>query len=254
MSIDFDVKDVMHKITVKFTHAFLPDAKKPYYAKAAHQPELDIHGIASKADVYNISTPPKIIEEGLNAGIKLMFHLVADGYKIKTPLFSLRIRIPGEYDGSENRLPDGVFARARLQTGDEFRKYLEEHLNIVIDGVDQSEGHIGEAHDEATNLVDDVMTIGNILTIRGSGLKIECDEDHKDITGLYFVDQNTGSSIKAEVIAVNEPRTLKAVVPPLERGKPHGLYLVTQSSAKGGGGLLKNTREMNSEFTLTAQN
>jgi len=52
MAIDFKVKDVIHKIAVKFIHAFLPDAKKPYYLKAAHQPELDIHDIASKADGF----------------------------------------------------------------------------------------------------------------------------------------------------------------------------------------------------------
>jgi hypothetical protein len=254
MAIDFKVKDIMHKITVKFTQAFLPEAKKPYYAKVARQPELDIHGIASKADVYNITTPPKTIEEGLTAGIKLMFHLAAAGYKIKTPLFNLNIRIPGEYDGSENRLPDGVYARARLQTGSEFRRYLEEHLQIEFDGVDQSEGHIGEALDEATGLVDDVMTIGNILTIRGSGLKIESDEDHKAQTGLFFINDNTGNPVKAEAIAVNEPKTLKAVVPPLERGSSHRLYLVTQSSTKHTGTMLKNTREMYSEFNLTAKN
>ena len=53
MALDFTVKDVMHRIAVKFVHAFLPDAKKPYNLKAVHQPELDIHGITSKADVYN---------------------------------------------------------------------------------------------------------------------------------------------------------------------------------------------------------
>jgi hypothetical protein len=47
MAIDFIVKDIMHKITAKFMHAFLPDAKKPYYLRAVHQPELNVHGIAS---------------------------------------------------------------------------------------------------------------------------------------------------------------------------------------------------------------
>ena len=105
MAIDFTVKDVMHKIQVKFIHAFLPEAKKAYYLKAVHQQELDIHGIASKADTYNISTSPKTIEEGLTVGLKLIEYLTADGFKIKTPLFTLRLRVPGEYDGSETHLP-----------------------------------------------------------------------------------------------------------------------------------------------------
>ena len=64
MAINFAVKDILHRIQVRFVHAFLPEAKKPFNLKAVHQPELDIHGIASKAEVYNITTPPKIIEEG----------------------------------------------------------------------------------------------------------------------------------------------------------------------------------------------
>jgi hypothetical protein len=53
---------------------------------------------------------------------------------------------------------------------------------------------------------------------------------------------------------VNEPRTLKAVVPAsLAAGKDYALKVVTQSSARGGGALLKNLREIRSEFKLTAQ-
>ena len=69
MALDFTVRDVIHKITVKFVHAFLPDAKKPYNLRAVFQPELDIHALAGKAEVYNIETSPKVIEEGLTAAM-----------------------------------------------------------------------------------------------------------------------------------------------------------------------------------------
>jgi len=56
------------------------------------------------------------------------------------------------------------------------------------------------------------------------------------------------------VLAVNEPRTLKAVVPTyLDTGKKYRLMVVTQSSAKHSSTLLKETRVMRSEFSLTAQ-
>ena len=57
----------MHRIAAKFVHAYLPDAKKPYNLRAVHQIDLDVHGIAGKAEVYNITTPPKVIEEELTA-------------------------------------------------------------------------------------------------------------------------------------------------------------------------------------------
>jgi hypothetical protein len=255
MAIDFKVKDIMHQIAVKFTHAFLPEAKKPYYAKAALQTVLDIHGIASKADVYNIATSPKTIEEGLTAGIELMFYLAADGYRLKTPMFNLNIRVPGEYDGSETRLADGTFPRARLQTSAGFRKYLEKNITVVFDGRDENEGHIGEVRDEATGLIDEVMTRKNILTIHGFGLKIESDENNQSTVGLFFESDHPRSPvIKADVIAVNEPRTLKVVIPEaLAETLPYTLKIVTQSSAKHSGTMLKTPREIRSDFTLTAQ-
>jgi hypothetical protein len=253
MAIDFTVKDVIHKIAVKFIHAFLPEAKKPYYLKATHQPELDIHGIASKAHVYNIGTSPKVIEEGLSAGIELIYYLASAGYKIKTPLFNLKIRVPGEYDGSETFLPHGTHPVARLQTSAAFRKYLQEKVQVEFDGIDQSDGLIAQATDEASGLVDEVATVGNLLTIHGSGLKIEGDEAHKDEVGLFFESEGCGGVVKAEIIAVNEPRTLKVIVPALIAGKAYSLKIVTQASAKGSYHLLKETRVMRSEFMLIAQ-
>ena len=252
MSVGFTYKDVMHNIVVKFVHAFLPGAKKPYNLKTVHQPELDIHGIASKADMYNIGIDPKVIEDGLDVGLKLIRYLAADGYKIKTPLFNLNIRVPGEYDGSETRLPDGVYPVARLQTSAAFRKYIRKRVRIEFDGVDQSDGHIGEAEDEA-GLVDETMTTGRLLTIRGSGLKIKADEAHRDEAGLFFEDAGGGRT-RARTVAVNEPKTLKAFVPEeLTEGEAYTLVVVTQGSTKRNGRLLKEMRTIRSDFTLSVQ-
>jgi len=252
MAIDFAVKDILHRIQVRFIHAFLPEAKKPYNLKAVHQPELDIHGIASKAEVYNIETSPKVIEEGLTAGMELICYLVADGFRIKTPLFNLKLRVPGEYDGSETHLPDGVFPTARLQTSPAFRKYLRERVKADFGGIDQSDGLIAEAYDEAAEMADEVATIGNLLTIHGFGLKIEGDELHKDEVGLFFEPECGGAAVKADIIAVNEPRTLKVIVPALKTGVQYRLKVVTQSSAKNGAAVLKNLREIRSDFVLAA--
>jgi len=249
MAIEFQVKDVIHNIIAKFVHTFLPEAKKPYNLRAMHQPELDIHGIASKADVYNLNVSPKTIEEGMNAGMELIYYLVADGYKIKTPLFNLRMRIPGEYNGSETQLNHDAFPAARLQPSAAFRNYLKDKVKVVIDGIDQNDGYIAEVMDEAAGIADEVLTRGNLVTIHGWGLKIDGTEDHHDEIGLYFVNVAiSGQETKAEIIAVNEPRTIKAIIPPnLSTTYPHKIKIVTQTSAKGGGGILKNTRELQTE-------
>ncbi|MDR0472471.1 MAG: DUF4469 domain-containing protein [Treponema sp.] len=253
MAIDFDVKDILHKIQARFIRSSLPDAKKPYNLKTARQPELNIHELASKAEVYNIGSSPKAIEEGLIDGLKLMSYLAADGYKIVTPYFTMKICLPGEYDGSETSMPHGLFPVVHIQTSAFFRNYIKANVTTEITGMDKSDGFISESCDEATETADEAATIGNLLTIHGFGLKIEDGGDRTGAAGLYFEPSGGGEPVKAQIIAVNEPKTLKIIVPNgLEAGKPYTLKLVTKSSAKGHSALLKKMREVRSEFSLTA--
>jgi hypothetical protein len=257
MALDFLEKDTIHKVMAKFVHAFLPgparpgEAQKPYFLRAVFQPELDIHGIAGKAEVYNIETDPKVIEEGFTAACELIYYLAADGYKLKTPLFNLKIRLPGAYEGAETSLAEGLYPEVRMQSAAPFRQYIRERVKVQFDGVDQSCGLIAEAVDEQSGRTDKVMTIGKLLTIRGYGLKVASDGRHTDEAGLWF-DDGQNPPVKAELLAVNQPRTLKALVPAgLTVGGEYALKVVTQSSAKGSGSLLKDPREVQSDFTLT---
>jgi hypothetical protein len=194
-----------------------------------------------------------VIEDGLNAAIELIYYLAADGYKIRPPLFNLKMRIPGEYDGAETHLPAGMFPEARMQCSADFRAYLRDRGQVQIDGKDEAEGYIAEARDEATGLVDEVMTKGNLLTIHGYGLKIEADAAHAMQAGVFFKPE-TGIPIKSAIMAVNEPRTLKIIVPPgVVVGTAYTIYVITQGSARGSNHLLKELRQAVSEFTLTAQ-
>jgi hypothetical protein len=253
MALDFNLMDTIHNIIVKYRLAFLPGAKKPYNLKAVNQTDLDIHGIASKAEIYNITTSPKVIEEGFNAAAELIYYLAADGYRIKTPLFNLGIRIPGEYDGGETRLPDGVYPEARLQVSANLRTYLRDKVKLTFDGIDTTEGFIAQAVDEATGLIDETVTIGNLLAIHGAGIKLESDDKHQDEVGLFFEDAN-GTKVKAEIVAVNEPRTIKVIAPAgLTVGAEYQLLVVTQSSVKHTNKPLKAVRETRSDFKLTAQ-
>ncbi|MDR2682513.1 MAG: DUF4469 domain-containing protein, partial [Dysgonamonadaceae bacterium] len=252
MALDFVLKDVIHRIVVKFVPAYLPKAKKKYNARAVLQTELDIHGVASKASVYNITTPPKIIEEGFLAAEQLITYLVADNYRIKTDLFHLGVRIPGEYDGTETHLPQGLHPEVRMTVDDTLRNYIRDHVHTVFDGIEENNGYIGEVVDEATGTVDKVFTPGNILAVYGYGLKIEADEEHADQVGVFLVDVVSGAEVPFQAIAQNEPRTLKLLSPQV---LPFGatefrLVIRTQSSAKSSSTLLKEVREVSTDFLL----
>jgi hypothetical protein len=182
-----------------------------------------------------------------------MYYLAADGYKLKTPLFNLRIRLPGEYEGAETGLTEGLYPEVRLQSAAHFREYIRERVRVQFDGVDQADGLIAEALDEKTGEIDETATVGNILTIRGYGLKIESDKEHEDRMGVFFQGPSATIPVKAEIIPVNEPRTLKVIVPALTAGTVYNLRVFTMSSAHGSSNVLKTVRDMKSDFTLTAQ-
>ncbi|GHV56535.1 hypothetical protein FACS1894182_03300 [Bacteroidia bacterium] len=253
MSIDFNPKDIIHQVTVKFVQAFLPGAKKKYNAKVVFQPRLDIHDIASKADVYNIGTSPKVIEDGLQAGFELMRYLIADGYLIDTPLFNIRMRVPGEYNGSETHLPAGIYPKVSVTFDAPFRQYIRDHVQILFDGVDETNGFIGQVTDSATGLVDQAVTIGDLVTIQGYGLKVEAGEEYAADAGVFFEDENSNSFV-VKTIAHNEPRTLKVITNThMIPGTAYTLIIRTQGSAKSSGHLLKELREIRSDIRLVAQ-
>jgi hypothetical protein len=79
------------------------------------------------------------------------------------------------------------------------------------------------------------------------------DDGHKDEVGLFF--DGMGSPVKAEIVAVNEPKTLKVIIPAgLAIRTEYTLKIVTQSSAKNGAALLKTVREVRSDFKLVVSN
>ena len=249
--LDFNNKNVPHRIVVKYVPASLPDIKKPYHVKAMYQPVLDISGIATKAAELNIQTSPKVIEEGLTVGLKIIEHLVAEGYRIKTPLFDLWIRCPGQYSGSEDALSEGLDLVPRLRVARRFSRYLKEKVKLEFGGIDDRTGFIGEALDEATGS-SEVLTKGNLLTISGKGLKIESDAERELQAGVFFLPP-TGVPIKASLIAVNHPRKLKVIIPnELASGTEYRIAVQTMSSSRGSGKLLKTMRDMRSDFKMTA--
>lgn len=67
-------------------------------------------------------------------------------------------------------------------------------------------------------------------------------------------DPGARTRIDAVNIALNEPRELRAIAPTTAvAGKQYCVVVSTQASAKNGTHLLKNMREMKSDFTITVQ-
>jgi hypothetical protein len=261
-----NTKDLMHRIKAKFYPATLPKAKKPYNLRVESQTELDIFAIASKAEAYNFTTTPKVIEEGLSAGMQLIKYLAADGFRIKTPIFNLSVRVPSEYDGTEDHLPAGHHPKGRLNLSAEARKYFDQHVTIEINGKEDNAGYISEVIDTYDGSVDETLHLNYPFEIHGAGLKIVADEEHTGEEGLFIVlanDPSLSVPIDPRFITVNEPHLIKAAIsltnagadfPVTHAGAELPIYLEirTQSSAKSST-LLRDIRTMRTDFTLKLQ-
>ena len=76
---------------------------------------------------------------------------------------------------------------------------------------------------------------------------------HGEWDGAFFKPPD-GPPIKSTIIAVNEPKTLKIIVPPnLKAGTAYTIYVITQGAIRSYH-LLKETRQAIAAFTLTAIN
>jgi hypothetical protein len=257
MDLGFKLKDVMHRITVKFYPASLPDARKPYILRAVYQPELDVHAVASKAEIYNISINPEIIEEGVTAFLQLITYLAADGYQIKTPVFTLKVNIPGEYDGTETHLPENTRPKGHINLSNEMQKYLHEHIQLQFLGKKDTNGFIGEVIDRMTGGVNETIHPGKLFEITGAGLKITADATHADDVGIYLESAADGTRVRIDPLSIglNERTRLAASAPnatEIPTGSQWYMIVRTQETAKEHGGqILKHVREMKSNFTLT---
>jgi hypothetical protein len=135
----------------------------------------------------------------------------------------------------------------------DFRKYIRENVQLEFDGIEYNNGYIANVDDNADGTSDVVITIGGLIAVHGYGLKVESDAEHADQTGIFFEDLDT-NRFKAEIVAVNEPKTLKLMVPnTLTPDVDYYVVVVTQSYVKANSGTLKEPREVRSEFTLKAQ-
>jgi hypothetical protein len=229
MSLGFDVTKVLHRINVCFVKAVLPTFKGKFHLRPVQQQTLNIHDVASKADIYKIHTSPETIEEGANAFFALVCHLVAEGYRIETPVFKLTAKIPGVYSGNEDRLPAGVFPELHLTASRQAKDYVKKYSEIALVAKISPRSVIESVFDHGSETSDECITRGHNITITGRGLKIIANPDSRAETGVFF-EAPDGNLVKASMPPANEPKRLVVLVPQgLEEGAKYHICLKTMT-------------------------
>jgi hypothetical protein len=248
MPIQTKGREARNPVTVKFRKTTLPNSLDRFYLKPQHKKTLGIKDIAQKSQNYDLGVSAKTIEDGLNAGEKLIMYLMAEGYKVRTNLGLMHLAVKGSWEGSETSLSQGVKPLPRITPTKELRDYRAGMVEFSFEGHDKSEGEILSLYDAATGLKNEVLSPGHNIIVGGTGLKIEGSDE----AGLYF--ETSRGLIKAPELTCNEPKRLVALAPAeLPQGESCRILVKTWSSGRGGGLLLKTMRTIYSPASYNIQ-
>ena len=135
--------------------------------------------------------------------------IIADGSAINTPLMNTSMSISGVFNGAND-----VFDKKRhtvnlnLTAGTLLREAAAKVKCEKTETV-STDPYITEVTDVVSGKVNTVLTKGGVVQLTGSRLKF----DQKDeAQGIFFVPE-TGTPVRAAVIAENKPARLMAIIP-----------------------------------------
>jgi hypothetical protein len=248
------VAETRHRVRVNLYPTQLPNAKEPFIARCEQEEVLSIRQVADDVKLrggYNGNIEDLV--DGVNQFLAEAKFQIADGFGVNLGLCTIHPVIGGEWtspDEAHDRKKHPVHFRARIMP--EMRK-MSEAIDLECKGLVPQNGEIDSVTDLTSGKVNSEVTIGQFVDVRGRGLRIAAPANPTEDTGVWLVDE-TGSAIACPLIAINQMRRLRFVLPTaLNDGKKYKVRVVTYNSVHAQKHLNKNVRTMESPFMFTAK-
>ncbi len=230
--------NIFHSIKAILIPNLLTEDPKDLYAKVTSERTLDIPAICKTAVTRGgAQTTEGAMKNNVELFLQEMEYQLKDGYAVNTGYFTATPQIRGVFRDATDRYDHTRHSIYFLfGQGDILRKGLNE-VQVEITGVGDSGISISKVTDVKTKSVDDRITPGRNLRIKGSKLKLE--GEHPDV-GVWFVNQATQERIRVEAddVVDNNPSELVVVIPDLAPGQ----YALEVCSQYTQGQLLKSPR------------
>ena len=241
------MEEILHKIKVYLYENYLTDNPNDYSAKVASERTLSIKDICRMA-VGRGGAPStaEAMEHNVTLFLKEMAYQMMDGYSVNTGYFTANAQVRGVFDSrNETFNPAKHSILFRFNQGDLLRKEIP-NVKVQIMGVGESGIVISHVVDSKTGSVNDLLTPGGALKIKGGKLKIA--GDHPDV-GVSFEDES-GNIVKVDErdLIVNKPSELMVHIPALPAGR---YQLGIRNQYVGSAQLLKEPRYAVYEKILT---
>jgi len=242
--------DILHKIKANLYPNLLTEDPNDYTARVISERTLNTAEICKGAvGRGGAPTTAEAMEHNVNLFLKEMAYQLSDGYSINTGYFTATALIRGVFNSSKETFnPDKHAILYQFNQGELLRKELS-NIAVEISGIGDSSISISEVVDVKSGTVNDLLTPGRNLRIKGYKLKLA--GNNPDV-GVYFVNQTTSERIKVEAseIVTNNPSELIIVIPELAGGT-YSLEVLSQYA--GTNNFLKEPRTSVLDKTLTVQ-
>ena len=241
--------NVFHKIKVNLYENFLTDDPDDYSARVISERTLNVKEICKTA-VSRGGAPStaEAMEHNVTLFLKEMAYQLMDGYAVNTGYFTANAQVRGVFKNrSETFDPNKHSILFRFNQGDVLRKEIP-NIQVQVMGVGDTGIVISHVVDSKSGSVNDLITPGGTLKIKGGKLKIA--GDHPEV-GVFFEDE-TGNATQVETndVIVNKPAELIVQIPNLPAGR---YQLTVRNQYIGSNQLLKEPRTIAYEKILTVQ-
>jgi nucleoid DNA-binding protein len=171
----------------------------------------------------------------LNSFYEVVRDAHLEGHTVNLPLINTSFSISGVFDGPMDSFdPNRHKLNINVSKGTILRD-AEKNVKTEKTNVQTPLPQIQEVKDSVTGKVNERITSGGVVEVRGYNLKIDGDNPK---CGLWFVD-DSGAEVKAETIIENKPTRIIAIIPTLKSGNWQ-VKVVSQFS--GGGKFLKEPK------------
>jgi hypothetical protein len=241
------MENVLHRIRVNLYENFLTDNPNDYSAKVISERSLNVKEICKTAVKRGgAATTAEAMEHNVMLFLKEMTYQLMDGYSVNTGYFTANAQVRGVFDNAKETFDLKKHSLLfRFNQGELLRKEIP-NVAVQVMGIGDNSILISHVIDSKTGSVNDLITCGGTLKIKGGKLKITGDNPQ---IGIYF-ENKAGMSVKVEEndIIVNNPSELIVVVPTLKKGS-YQLVIRNQYSL---GAILKEPRTGIFEKILTA--
>ncbi len=240
---------VLHKIKAYLYDNVLTPDPNDFIARTISERSLNVKQICEAsvnrggADVSAAS-----IEHAVELFLKEMAYQLCDGYSVNTGYFTAGTQIRGVFSlAAEPYNPQKHNILFQFNQGDKLRAEIP-NIEISILGVAQSDAIILEAKDVKSGTINDLLTPGKNLKIKGSKIKITGDNA---ANGIFFVETSTQTRLPVDAsdIVINNPSEVILIIPDL----PAGTYTLEIVTQYGNGSLLKDPRTASLDKILTVE-